>query len=117
MNAKRITALLYRMGGNRAYLGFRYAVNCVDLIMENEELQYYITEPYVDTAVKYHTTVNCVERNVRTLVNHIWEEGDREVLDQVACGKLKKKPRNKAFFAMVAEYMKSEEILTEHVEK
>ena len=106
MNTKGIATLLNHMGGSRAYLGFRYAVNCVDLILQNEELQYYVTEPYVDTATKYHTTVGCVERNVRTLIKHIWEEGDREVLNQVASVNLKTCPKNKAFFAMVAVYFR-----------
>ena len=106
MNTKRIAAILYRLGANRAYMGFRYAVNCIELILENEELQYYITEPYVETAVKYRTTMKCVERDVRTLVKHIWEQGDRDVLEDIACMQLCQRPKSKAFLAMVAEHVR-----------
>ncbi len=105
---RKIAAVLYRLGANRAYIGFRYIVNCVELILEDEELQYYITVPYVDTAAKYHTSVKCVERDVRTLVHHIWKEGDREALADVAQMQLHNRPTSKAFLAMLAEYMRLE---------
>lgn len=108
MNRKRIATVLYRLGANRAYMGFRYVVNCVEMILEDEELQYYITEPYVETAAKYHTSVKCVERDVRTLVKHIWDQGDREALEDVACMPLAQRPKSKAFLAMIAEYVRSD---------
>ena len=105
MEAK-IDEMLYRLGANKAYIGFRYVVNCVKMIVEDEELQYYAKIPYTDTAAKYKTTAGCVERDIRTIVILIWEKGNRGLLNEVARRELKLRPKSKEFLAIMAEYMR-----------
>lgn len=100
---------LFRLGVNNSYLGFLYVTSCTIRVLENEEWLCQIKVPYIDTAAEYHTTSKCVERNIRTLLSAIWENGNRELLSEIAGMSLNRRPKNKAFIGMLAEYVKKEQ--------
>jgi hypothetical protein len=97
---------LRKLGVNNSYLGFRYVVHCVGMVLREDELRTYIKVPYVDTAVTYHTTQKCVERNIRTLIEIAWNGGRRDVLDEIAGSQLTERPKSKAFIGMLADYVR-----------
>lgn len=105
---KIIQEILFRLGANNSYLGFLYVTHCITLVLENEEWLCRIKVPYIDTAAEYNTTTKCVERDIRTLVEAIWENGNRELLSELAGTELEQRPKNKAFIGIMADYVKRE---------
>ena len=60
-------------------------------------------------ALENNTTVKCVERDIRTVIEVIWKYGDRELLNIVAGRELKEKPNNREFIDMLARFVEEEE--------
>ena len=58
-----------------------------------------------DIAVHYQTSIGCVERNIRTLINTIWLHGDRKLLNEIFDFELSQKPRNGAFIDALVNYI------------
>lgn len=98
--------LLRRLGVNNSYVGFRYTIHGVSCVIRNPELLVYISKGlYVEIAACYHTSVGCVERDIRTIVNTVWLHGDRKLLNQIFGYNLVKKPRNGAFIDALAQHV------------
>ncbi len=87
--------------------GFRLAVYMIERVQEDPEAVRLITKClYRDTAKHFNTTDKRVERNMRTLVRHCWENPDHELLDQVAGYHLTHSPTNAAFLDMVGSFLR-----------
>lgn len=98
--------LLRRLGVNNSYVGFRYTNFGVIRTIHDPDLLVYISKGlYVEIAAYYHTSVSCVERNIRTIINTIWLHGDRNLLNQIFGFELEQKPRNGAFIDALAHYV------------
>lgn len=98
--------LLRRLGVNNSYVGFRYTVYGVIRAIANPELLIYISKGlYVEISAEYHTSIGCVERNIRTIISTIWLHGDRTLLNQVFGFELEQKPRNGAFIDALSHYV------------
>ena len=70
------------------------------------ELLIYISKGlYVEISAEYHTSIGCVERNIRTIISTIWLHGDRTLLNQVFGFELEQKPRNGAFIDALSHYV------------
>jgi len=103
---KETSDLLRRLGVNNAYVGFRYTIYGVIRSIANPELLIYISKGlYVEIAARYQTSVGCVERNIRTIINTIWLHGNRELLNEIFNFGLEQKPRNGAFIDALAHYV------------
>ena len=106
MREREIENLLLRLGANRSYTGFYYVISAVQLSIEDgDKLQLISKWLYPEVAKKYHTSVQCVERNIRTLVALIWNKGDRSLLEHIAYTPLRKKPNNAAFISILVSYL------------
>lgn len=107
MNYEReISNLLRRLGVNNSYIGFRYTIYGVTRTAHDPTLLAYISKGlYVDIAVHYQTSIGCVERNIRTLINTIWLHGDRKLLNEIFNFELSQNPRNGAFIDALANYI------------
>ena len=83
MNYEReASQLLRRLGANSSYVGFYYVTYGVSQNIQKPELITFITKGlYAEIAIKYQTTVGCVERDMRTVINTIWQHGNRELLE------------------------------------
>ena len=66
---------------------------------------------YIDIADFYHTNPVCVERNLRTFINVVWEKGDRKGLERMAGRELKKRPSNIDFIDMVKLYLNENQLI------
>lgn len=98
--------LLRRLGVNNSYKGFRYTTYGTNLAIYDPDLLTYISKGlYVEIACRFLTSAGCVERDIRTVVKTIWENGDRALLNEVFGRELEKKPHNGAFIDAVAHYV------------
>ena len=103
---KTTRRLLRQMGANGSYAGFKYTVYGIIKTIQNPELLIYICKGlYTEIAIQYNANVSNVERNIRTLINTIWETGDRELLNEVFGRELTTKPRNTSFIDAVSQYV------------
>ena len=89
--------LLRRLGANGSYLGFYYTASAIDLVMDSGEPIYQCKWLYGEVAKMYHTTPYCVERNIRTVVDAIWSQGNRELLVEIIPYPANAKPKNAQF--------------------
>lgn len=107
MNYERETSdILRRLGVNNSYVGFRYTLYGVSCIAQDPSLLIYISKGlYVEIAAHYQTSIGCVERNIRTIINTIWIHGNRELLNEIFNFNLEQKPRNGAFIDALAHYV------------
>ena len=107
MNYERETSdILRRLGVNNSYVGFRYTLYGVSCIVQDSSLLIYNSKGlYVEIAAHYQTSIGCVERNIRTIINTIWIHGNRELLNEIFNFNLEQKPRNGAFIDALAHYV------------
>ena len=95
------------LGINHSYKGYSYLILAVHLVIENSDILTNICKGlYIEIACQFNTSVSCVERNIRTIKNHLWKCGDREVLrkifgDLYCC----KAPTNAAFIDALSYYV------------
>ena len=94
---KTIKDILDSFGVHRSYTGYNYVTHGLLLIMEDKDRLDCITKLlYPDIAFLFHTSWNCVEKNIRTVVNSIWESHNTELLKLIFNKSAKdKKPTNK----------------------
>ena len=108
MEYKRmIVDTLDYLGVNKSYLGYDYVVYGMLLTLKDKEYATYITKSlYLDIAKHFDTSWNCVEKNIRTVVNAVWNSENVELLELIfkkSSGA--KKPTNKEFFRYMYEYI------------
>lgn len=103
---KEIEKTLRQLGANGSYIGFGYMIYGICKTIENPELIIYICKGlYTEIATHYHVTIGNVERNIRTVINNIWEYGDRDLLNQIFGKELNAKPRNNIFIDVLSHYI------------
>lgn len=108
MYKKTIERMLLQMGVNRSYVGFAYTVYAIELALDDENKLIVISKwLYPVVAAKFDTTVQCVERNIRTIVHTIWYKGNVDLLKQYSLAKLDVKPNNTQFIAIMANHIKN----------
>lgn len=94
-------------GVNRSYTGYNYVVHGLLLIDENNERMECITKClYIDIAKHFHTSWNCVEKNMRTVVSSVWNSQNKELLEIIFHkSNRSKKPTNKEFLKYMYDYV------------
>mgnify|MGYP002383417491 CR=1 FL=1 len=104
---KLIINTLNSFGVNRSYTGFNYVVYGLTLVIEGKSCIECITKSlYLDIAGYYHTSWTCVEKNIRTIVNSVWDSNNTDLLELVfhRSGH-DKKPTNKEFLTYLYDYI------------
>ena len=88
--------LLRRLGVNNSYVGFRYTVYGVIRAIANRNCLSTFPRGFaLEISAEYHTSIGCVERNIRTIISTIWLHGDRTLLNQVFGFELEQKPQKR----------------------
>lgn len=101
-----IGELLIHLGVNKTYVGYHYIVYGISRACVNPDLLTYISKGlYVDIAAHYHTSVECVERNLRTVIQTIWSYGDRRLLYEVFGYELEERPHGGRFLRALFNYL------------
>ncbi len=102
-----VKRILRQLGVGRSYQGYEYVIYGILLVLQDKKRLEFVTKSlYPDIASKYHTSWKCVERNIRTVIDIAWREGDPGLILEICGGKSFKKPRNAQFFELMYEYMK-----------
>ena len=104
-----IETTLRSLGLDNSYKGFRYLVYAIQLVWEDCDILTYICKGlYVEIAIRYHTTVANVERNIRTAKEVMWNNGDKDTLEAIFGSQYNLKlPANARFIDILAFYIKS----------
>ena len=104
LDAERLLRLL---GVSGKLSGFHFAVYMLEQVQEKPEYVLLITKRlYSQTAQYFHTTANCVERNLRTLGQACWKQPDHSLLERIAGHPLSQPPTNAQFIDMVAAFLR-----------
>ncbi len=100
--------LLSLLGGNRSYKGFQLTALSIEKVIGNPEALTYLCKGlYMDLAARFHTSIYCVERNIRTIRLHIWKHGDRDLLREIFGPDLTaRSPGNGVFIDRLSQYVK-----------
>ncbi len=115
---KEAETLLRRLGTNGSYVGFRYVLYGVNQVHQNPHLTTCVCKGlYPEIAAHFHTSISCTERNIRTLINTIWEHGNRNLLNEIFYQELTEKPVNAAFIDAIAQYTENLRYGTEGQER
>lgn len=104
---KIIKDTLDSFGVHRSYTGYEYTTYGLLLIIDDKARMDCITKLlYPDIASFFRTSWNCVEKNIRTVVNSVWESHNTELLNLIFHKSTKdKKPTNKEFFKYMYDYI------------
>ena len=103
-----IQILLNSAGVFSHYCGYHYFIRAVELAVQNPaRLQYIQKEIYVTVASEYGTSVNRVERNIRTIRDVMLKNGGRQLLiGMTGCSAwAEKTPYPKDLIAIFCEYL------------
>ena len=104
---KMIVNILDSFGVNRTYTGHGYVVYGLLLIIEDPERLELITKSlYLNIAKHYNTNWSCVEKNIRTIVNCVWDSHNTQLLEIIFNKSNRdKKPTNKEFLKYMYDYI------------
>lgn len=116
MEYKLITkSVLHQLGIGKSYSGYDYILDSIDLIMHNEDTLNNVTKVlYIDVAKEHHTSQTCVERNIRKVIEVIWNHAEENsaLITKIFGNKfLLHKPSNKEFLELLYEYIKLQDLL------
>ena len=101
--------LLCRLGVAARYTGFFHVSYAVYLAVRQPERLLLVTKwLYPEVAAHYHTTWQCVERNIRTISAVAWQ-AQRPLLESMAGHPLTKRPTATAFLAILASCFNSDQ--------
>lgn len=85
--------------------GYYYIIDAVEIIRKNPGEPLLITKDiYPVIALKYRTSIECVERVIRTAIHNAWIN-NKKTMDRIAGYPLRFKPTNKEFLFMIADYV------------
>lgn len=103
---REIQKLLRQLGANGSYTGFYYTVYGVVRTIQEPTLIVYICKGlYIEIAQHFNVNVSSVERNIRTIIDIIWNKGDRDLLNHIFGRELIKKPKNTMFIDALSQYI------------
>ncbi|MCI8514600.1 MAG: hypothetical protein HFI93_08270 [Lachnospiraceae bacterium] len=81
---KPLQTRLYHLGVNWTYRGFGMAMEAAMMVRRDESLGSCMKGVYIDVAKRNRTGRENVQRDIATLIRVIWEEGNRELLREMA---------------------------------
>ena len=97
--------LLRNLGVTANYAGFFQTAYAVSLAASDPDRLQFVTKLlYPDVAVKYKTSIDSVEKNIRKVCDLVWER-EPLLLSLMAGHELKKKPGNSGFLAILAIHL------------
>ena len=104
---KVIINILDSFGVNHSYTGYDYVIHGLLLIIEDRACLECITKSlYLDVAEHFNTSWKCVEKNMRTIVNSVWNSHNTGLLDLIFNRPNRnKKPTNKEFLKNLYDYI------------
>ena len=106
---KTIVETLKSLGASKTYVGYDYVLFGLTLLFQDKrKITGIVKSLYIEIADYYETTWNCVEKNIRWLVKHIWTKDNDSLLYKIF-NKTSADFRitNKEFFRDMYEYIQN----------
>lgn len=104
MSKRSIARYLLSMGVSPQYKGYRYLVAALSATIANAQLLNQITTVlYPRVAQEFQTTPANVDRCIRTAIENVWADGNREILDMLFGKHQTGRPTNARFMAILTE--------------
>ncbi len=107
----RIESLLYSVGAFEHYKGYSYFIQAVMLAAENpERLTDVCKQIYSPIAEANHTTLSNVNKDIRTLRDHFWNNGGKErIIEWTGCSAWEvQKPYPKEFIGIIVRVLEND---------
>ena len=102
-----ISDIIWALGIPTTYHRHNALKICIQLCYEDEDRLLLVTKRlYPEVAEILHTTPQCVERNLRTVVQYCWTHGNRRLLSQMAHYPIMHQPTNSEFISIICGYLK-----------
>ena len=96
-----LNEVLRPFGALRNFRGYHQLVIALEIVMENPSRLEYMTSMYIDIAGKCNCTYISVERNIRTLIEHMWLRNPAYMME-LAGHSLIKRPTVSQFLDILA---------------
>lgn len=84
--------LLRKCGFSARYLGYYMLLACILIAAEDESRLLNMTSIYRDAARMHCTATSSVERNIRTVISRVWDNGGQKELERLCGCRLYQKP-------------------------
>lgn len=108
--------VLRQLGIGKCYSGYDYIIHTIGLMFFDERFFSCVTKIlYATVAENYNTSSLCVEKNIRKVIQIIWDNPNNKELIEKFFGSsyIHIKPSNKEFLGLLYEYAKSYRVLEE----
>lgn len=90
----------------RSYKGVSYLLASLELALENEDLLLFPGQTiFPAVAKRYHVNLCCIERDIRTVIDHCWHPESRQALRNLAPYPLNRKPTVCEFLDILYWYL------------
>lgn len=107
---KSIKKLPLTLGIKSTYKGYHYLVASLEIALKDETaLLMYTKYILPDVARRYQTTIHCVERDIRTVINACWRSHTRRELMRICPYELEKRPTVSEFLDILYWQLQEEE--------
>lgn len=106
--SETIETTLRLLGLNNTYVGFFYLIYGIDVALKNPEVLTHVCKGlYIEIASRFHTSLHCAERNIRTARKAVFKSGNEELLFDIF-GHVNKSdlPSNASFIDTLTYYIK-----------
>ena len=98
--------ILNQLGANKKYKGYTYIISSILYICERREMPVLTKMLYVDIAKKHNTSAQCIEKNIRKMIESIWENTANESLKKSIFGDCQNaRPSNSEFLLSLHQYV------------
>lgn len=95
---QEIQKLVRSLGVHATYKGYHFLVYALYLTQANSDRLLYITKDlYPQVAQRFNSNSQCVERNIRTVINYCWKADNRELLQGISPYPLSYRPSASEF--------------------
>lgn len=100
-----IQQFLISLGITKTYIGFPQTAYAVHVATQNEDVLLRVTKDlYPLVADHFNSTPSRVERNIRTVIDRFWKNGEFTRFNEIAKYELEYKPRPGYFISILAAY-------------
>lgn len=110
-NKLHIVNTLQLLKVNMAYKGSQYIISCIDLMNTENNSSMMLKSLYIETAKKYNTSPACIEKDIRKVIQSIWEnkENEEAIIEIFGVEMLQEKPCIKPFLSSLYRYLQIKE--------
>lgn len=73
------------LGIHATYKSYHFLVMALELTLEDDDRLLYVTKNLYPTIARhYHTNIECIDRNLRTVIRKCWNSQQRGLLQSIA---------------------------------